>query len=90
MGGGIDIQSYDFVKKLHKEGLLDRIETRYVMFDLSKCISQFENNLLKAQEFELNWLNNKRQIYGQLSTNEESRIEMIGKRIKESSDKVGK
>ena len=90
MGGGIDIQSYDFVKELHKEGLLDRVETRYVMFDLSKCISQFENNLLKAQEFEFNWLNNKRQIYGQRSTIEESRIEMIGKRIKESFDKVGK
>ena len=81
MGGGVDIHSKSFVERLHKEGLLDKIETRYVMFELAKCLSDFDNNLSKAQKFELTWLTNKNKMYSYMANHEKSRIDMIQGRL---------
>ena len=81
MGGGVDINSKSFVERLHKDGLLDKIETRYVMFELVECLSDFGNNLSKAQKFELTWLANKNKMYSYMADHEKSRIDMIQGRL---------
>ena len=57
MGGSITQKSIKFIDKLYKEKLLDRIETRNVEIKLSKnIINNLEKIILKAFEFELEWL----------------------------------
>ena len=81
MGGGLDKGSKDFVSSLQKQGLIDRVETRYVMFDASVCLNDFESNLRQAQMFELNWLKNKAETYGHMSNSERNRMLMIKERL---------
>lgn len=81
MGGGLDRGSKDFVSSLQKQGLIDRVETRYVMFDASVCLNDFESNLRQAQMFELNWLKNKAETYGHMSSSERNRMLMIKERL---------
>ena len=84
MGGGISIEAIDFIKKLSSDGLLDYVETRYVMFDVPKLLKNYEQGLLKAQEFEYTWLNNKKVLNTALADVDNQRISMIEDRIRDS------
>tara|TARA_Y100000031_G_scaffold105508_1_gene116105 strand:- start:301 stop:726 length:426 start_codon:yes stop_codon:yes gene_type:complete len=84
MGGGISIEAIDFIKKLSSDGLLDYVETRYVMFDVPKLLKNYEQGLLKAQEFEYTWLNNKKVLNTALADVDNQRISMIEERIRDS------
>lgn len=78
LGGTISIDSQDFLITLYKQGLLDKFETRYIMFN-SSALKNLSRALNRAVNFELAWLKNK-----QKKTNAEimndKRIEMIEKR----------
>ena len=82
MGGAISIDALSIVKKV-AEIKLTRFETRKVVFDgeaLKK--SSIESGLLNAVHFELLWLTNKRDYYGNITNEDQRRIEMLESRWK--------
>lgn len=87
MGGAISVDSLDFLKKLTYQGLLDSFETRYVIFDSSVSLKNYEQALVKAQEFEYQWLLNKKNQYYFYAMQDIERIEMIKNRININNDK---
>lgn len=84
LGGAISIDSEEFLTKLYSEGLLDKFETRYVIFDPSISLKNLSKSLTKAQIFEYEWLKCKRENYLTQANAELSRIEMIQERINKS------
>ena len=84
MGGAVSINSLDFLKKLYAEGLLDKFETRYVIFDPSITLKNLSRALAKAQEFEYEWLVCKSEAHQILADRESKRIKMIQDRLSQS------
>ena len=84
MGGGISIEAIDLMKDLYSKGLLDNVETRYIMFDVPKFLKYYDEALLKAQEFECTWLTNKKVLNTALANVDNQRIKMIEERISDS------
>ena len=81
MGGGIAKEALPFIKRLSSK-LLDRYETRKVVFAMPKNFRKAEEGIILANEFEVLWLENKREYYGNIYREDEKRIEMIRKRLK--------
>lgn len=86
IGGAITMNSLPVLKKLYSDGLLDRFETRYAIFDPSITLKMLSMALHKAQIFENNWLINKKQYYLGLANRDSSRIQMIQTRIDKFKD----
>lgn len=84
LGGAVSTDSYDFLKKLHSEGLLDKFETRYAMFDPSVTLKNLSRALAKAQMFEYEWLMNKHEQYTAAANTDLKRIQMIQSRLNQS------
>lgn len=82
MGGGIAKEAIPFIKKLASKKLLDRFETRKVVFNVPKSFTKVESAIVKANKFELLWLENKRNYYFNISHEDDSRIAMLRKRVK--------
>lgn len=80
VGGAISINSFDFLNKLYIDGLLDKFETRYAIYDAS-AIKKFNEALLLGQKFEYLWLKTKSKYYADLSNRDNERIRMIQDRI---------
>ncbi len=88
VGGGVSGESIPFLRHVH-EICLDRFETRKVIFSGS-ALSNAENlkkSLVKAVEFEILWLKNKRAFYQSIYMEDEQRIEMLEKRWGAFGDK---
>jgi hypothetical protein len=81
LGGAISTSSIDFIKKLYTEGLVDKFETRKVVFRADSILDKPEAAILKAVEFELLWLKSKRRYYHRIKSEDEHRIEMLEKRL---------
>jgi hypothetical protein len=81
LGGAITIDSNDFMKKLFTKGLLDKFETRYVMYDPAIALNNLQDALLSGQKLELGILNYRRNYYLHHANKEIDRINMIEKRI---------
>ena len=90
VGGGVSVHSIPFFQKLASEHLIDRYETRKVIF---KCPEVFNTNaeggIMKAVGFELLWLKNKREYYQNIFEEDDQRIQMLEKRYKTIIEKVG-
>lgn len=84
LGGAISTDSFDFLKKLHSEGLLDKFETRYAIFDPSITLKHLSRALAKAQTFEYEWLMSKHEAYTTIANQDIKRINMIQDRINRS------
>jgi hypothetical protein len=84
LGGAVSIESLDFLKKLHSEGLLDKFETRYAMFDPSIALKNLSRALSKAQIFEYEWLMCKHESYKSMADQDLKRIQMIQNRINQN------
>ncbi|MDD5110453.1 MAG: aldolase/citrate lyase family protein [Patescibacteria group bacterium] len=80
MGGGISKEALPVIKKLVDAKLLDKFETRKVVFPATSC-KYGEAAILKAVEFELLWLKSKRRYYSRVKAEDEKRIEMLEKRF---------
>lgn len=80
LGGAISTNSVDFIKKLNEKNLIDKFETRKVVFK-PESIEFGEKAILAAVEFELLWLKSKRRYYSRVKAEDESRIEMLDKRL---------
>lgn len=81
LGGGIAKEALPFIKRLSNK-LLDRFETRKIVFAMPSNFRKAEEGIIKANEFEVMWLENKREYYGRIFREDEKRIEMIRKRLK--------
>ena len=83
MGGGIDQDAIPFIKKLTEKKLLDRYETRKIIFATNETASknQMEEGIIKANLFELFWLQNKKKYYTKIYLEDDARIEMLMSRI---------
>jgi 4-hydroxy-2-oxoheptanedioate aldolase len=84
LGGAVSTESLSFLKKLHSEGLLDKFETRYAMFDPSITLKNLSRALSKAQMFEYEWLMAKHESYTSAANQDIKRIQMIQDRINQS------
>jgi hypothetical protein len=84
IGGAVSIDSYNFLERLNSEGLLDKFETRYAMYDPNIALKNFGRALYNGQLFEYEWLMNKRNYYLTFANQDNNRIQMIENRISKS------
>jgi 4-hydroxy-2-oxoheptanedioate aldolase len=88
VGGGIGKEALPFLRDLG--GLLDRYETRKVIFECPAALDDdSEAGILKAVGFELMWLKNKRDFYGGIFEEDRTRIEMLEARYAQRIEKAG-
>lgn len=80
VGGAISTKSASFISRLNAEGLLDKFETRKVVFP-SDSVKHGDPAFLKAIEFELNWLKSKQRFYSRVKADDLKRIDMLEKRL---------
>jgi hypothetical protein len=82
LGGAISIDSKDFICRLINENLLDKFETRYIIFDVKKInFNKFDELLYFANVFEVEWLKYINSKYSLLANKDIKRISMIEDRI---------
>lgn len=82
MGGNIGHSSISFVKELIADNLLDKIETRNVIVDLSKSGTKDMDELIKnALLFESQWMQYKAQFYNDIGESYLKRSKLILDRI---------
>ena len=82
LGGAISIYSKDFIQKLLEHKLLDKFETRYIIFDCCKIdITKLDELLYLANVFEVEWLKYINLKYSLLANKDINRIKMIEERI---------
>ena len=82
LGGAISIDSKDFIGKLIDSKLLDKFETRYIIFDVHKInFEKFDELLYLANVFEVEWLKYVNAKYSLLANKDAERIKMIESRI---------
>lgn len=82
LGGAVSTESLDFIKRLNDLKLIDKFETRKVVFK-ADSVNMGEKAILKAVEFELLWLKSKRRFYQRIKQEDETRIDMLESRLKE-------
>jgi hypothetical protein len=87
VGGGVSVHSLPFFLSF-PEGHLNRFETRKVVFSCPGALGNKEDAFLKAVEFELMWLKNKKAYYTQISREDDSRLQMMEERYRKSIDTV--
>ena len=90
IGGGVSAHSLPFFKKLPEKSLT-RYETRKIIFDAPKSLQckDADKGILKAVGFELMWLRNKREFYGMIYKEDESRLQMLEARYKKLIEEAG-
>lgn len=79
LGGGVGSLALPVIQKLDEAGLLDKFETRKVVFPADSW-KYGEEAILKAVEFELAWLKSKRRYYSRIRAEDEERIAMLDSR----------
>ena len=85
LGGAISIESKDFIGKLIDQQLLDKFETRYIIFDIHKIdFNKFDELLFLANVFEVEWLKYVNTKYSLLANKDVQRIKMIEDRINQN------
>lgn len=87
VGGGVSVDSIPFFKAF-PEGYLDRFETRKIIFSCPEAIQNPEMAFIKAVQFEIMWLKNKRNYYSVIAREDEDRIQMMQERYKLSLQKI--
>ena len=82
MGGNIGHSSSSFIEELAADNLLDKIETRNVIVDLSKSGTKDMDDLIKnALLFESQWMQYKAQFYNEIGESYIKRSKTILDRI---------
>lgn len=89
VGGGVSKETIPFLRRF-TTGSIARYETRKVIFGCPAALeSGYDKGILKAVGFELMWLKNKRDFYGQIYKEDMTRIEMLEKRYKKLIEEAG-
>lgn len=86
LGGNLMYKSFSFIKILSEKGLC-AFESRKCTFKTSDSLQKnnFNSLINSALEFELSWLNLKKNLYGDRSQEENLRIKTIESRLKNSN-----
>lgn len=80
MGGGISTDAFPVISHLANDNLIDKYETRKVVFP-AKSLQYGEEAILKSIEFELLWLKSKQRYYSGIKEEDATRIIMLEKRL---------
>lgn len=89
VGGGVSAQSLPWFRRF-PAGSIDRYETRKVIFTCPAALGDdAEKGILKALQFEIYWLHNKRDFYGIIHKEDEARILTLEKRYRKTMDAMG-
>lgn len=84
IGGGVSATSVPLFRQ-YLESCLDYYETRKVMFDFARAADKdFESGILKALNFEILWLKNKRDFYKVIFEEDIHRIQTLETRYRAS------
>ena len=87
LGGAVTIKSKDFIKRLFDENLLDKFETRYIIYDAHTVdFDHFEKLLYWGNVFEVEWLRYIHTKYSGHANKDVARIKMIEQRIAMNND----
>ena len=82
LGGAISTDSIEFIKHLSANELIEKYETRKVVYKATQDTKfDYENALLKGVEFELLWLKSKQRFYSRIKQEDANRIPMLEKRL---------
>jgi hypothetical protein len=81
LGGAISGESLSFIKHLADKKLIDKYETRKVVYDVDAIYANPEAGLMKGIEFELLWLKSKQRYYSRIKLEDQQRIDMLEKRL---------
>ena len=81
LGGAISPEASSFIKKLASKKLIDKYETRKLVYH-KDGIKNISEGLSSGVKFELLWLKSKRRYYHRVKDEDEKRIVMLEKRIK--------
>lgn len=81
LGGAISANSANFIKSLVSQNLVDKYETRKIVYH-KDAVNNISEGILAGVEFELLWLKSKRRYYHRIKSEDEKRIEMLEKRLK--------
>lgn len=87
VGGGVSVHSLDFFRKF-PPGRLDRFETRKIIFTCPEALHNSEEAFLKAVEFELLWLKNKKEYYEHIYKEDDARIELLERRYRQAIESI--
>jgi 4-hydroxy-2-oxoheptanedioate aldolase len=87
VGGAVSVHSLPFFQAF-PQGTLDKYETRKVVFGCPGALQNKEVAFLKAVEFELMWLKNKKNYYGSIYQEDDSRLKMMDERYKKSIEAI--
>jgi len=82
LGGAISPEAIPFLKQLNDENLINKFETRKVVFKNTVLNKDIEKGIRKAVEFELLWLKSKKRYYSRANAEDDARIEMLERRLK--------
>lgn len=88
VGGAVSVHSLPFFRDFPKSHL-DRFETRKVVFNCPGALNNTEEAFLRAVEFEICWLKNKKNHYGIIHGEDDSRLVMMEERYKQSIEALG-
>ena len=83
VGGAVSVHSLPFFRDFPK-GHIDRFETRKVVFSCPGALDNKEAAFLKAVEFEIEWLKNKKSYYGAIHREDDARLVMMEERYNKS------
>jgi len=82
LGGAISTDSIDFIKYMSKNALIDKFETRKVVFKNTEDSEfNYHKALMKSIEFELMWLKSKQRYYSRIKYEDQARISMLEQRL---------
>jgi len=81
LGGAISTDSLEFIKRLVDKKLIDKYETRKVVYQASAISSNPISGLKKGLEFELLWLKSKQRYYSRIKQEDQQRIDMLERRF---------
>jgi len=81
LGGAISANSANFIKSLASKNLIDKYETRKIVYH-KDAVNTISEGILTGVEFELLWLKSKRRYYQRIKSEDEKRIEMLDIRLK--------
>jgi 2-keto-3-deoxy-L-rhamnonate aldolase RhmA len=80
IGGAISLHSFPFIKTLINSDLLDKYETRKLVYH-PEGIETYIKGIQEGIKFELLWLKSKRRYYHKIAIEDEKRIKMLEERI---------
>ena len=87
LGGGISTESIPSLRQLYEQNLINKFETRKVVFRNTALSRNIEEGILKAVKFELLWLKSKKRYYSRANVEDDGRIKMLEKRFSDANDK---